>query len=59
VLDGLRERIPSGTPPSEIAVCVVDAIRANRLYVLPHPAAIIQVRQRMDDIERGSPLPAA
>jgi NAD(P)-dependent dehydrogenase (short-subunit alcohol dehydrogenase family) len=59
VLDGLRERIPSGTPPSEIAACVVDAIRANRLYVLPHPAAIIQVRQRMDDIERGSPLPAA
>jgi NAD(P)-dependent dehydrogenase (short-subunit alcohol dehydrogenase family) len=58
VLDSLRERIPSGTPPSEIAACVVEAIRANRLYALPHPAGIAQVRQRTDDIERGSPLPA-
>lgn len=55
VLDSLRERIPVGTPPSEIAACVVDAIRSNRLYVLPHPAVIAQVRKRVDDIERGSP----
>lgn len=55
VLDSLRERIPVGTPPSEIAACVVDAIRSNRLYVLPHPAVIAQIRQRADDIERGSP----
>jgi NAD(P)-dependent dehydrogenase (short-subunit alcohol dehydrogenase family) len=56
ILDRLREHIPSGTPPSDIAACVVDAIRADRLYVLPHPAGIAQVRQRADDIERGSPL---
>jgi NAD(P)-dependent dehydrogenase (short-subunit alcohol dehydrogenase family) len=53
VLDSLRERIPSSTPPSDIAACVVDAIRTNRLYVLPHPAGITMVRQRVDDIERG------
>jgi NAD(P)-dependent dehydrogenase (short-subunit alcohol dehydrogenase family) len=56
VLDSLRERIPVGTPPSDIAACVVDAIRSNRLYVLPHPAVIAQIRERVDAIERGSPL---
>jgi short-subunit dehydrogenase len=51
-LDSLRQRIPSGSPPSEIAASVVDAIRAGRLYVLPHPAMIEQVRQRMAAIEQ-------
>jgi hypothetical protein len=43
------------TPPSHIAACVVEAIRDGRLYVLPHPAVIEQVRRRMEDIERGRP----
>jgi NAD(P)-dependent dehydrogenase (short-subunit alcohol dehydrogenase family) len=53
VMDSLRERIASSTPARDIAACVVDAIRTNRLYVLPHPAGIAMVRQRADDIERG------
>lgn len=55
VLERLRRTIPAGTPPSEIAACVIDAMRENRLYVLPHPELLDQVRQRMHDIELGIP----
>jgi len=55
VLDSLRERIPVGTPPSHIAACVVEAIRAQRPYVLPHPTVIEQIRRRTAAIERGVP----
>jgi NAD(P)-dependent dehydrogenase (short-subunit alcohol dehydrogenase family) len=51
----MRRRLPTATQPSEIAACVVDAIRDGRLYVLPHPAMIESVRQRTEDIERGRP----
>lgn len=54
-MDSLRERMSTGTEPSVIAACVLDAIRDNRLYVLPHPAVLDQVRRRMEDIERGQP----
>ena len=55
IMDSLRERIPTATQPSAIAACVLDAIRDRRLYVLPHPAILEQVRQRTEDIERGRP----
>jgi NAD(P)-dependent dehydrogenase (short-subunit alcohol dehydrogenase family) len=55
VMDRLRHMIPTGTPPSEIAACVVDAMRDERLYILPHPEILERVRQRMEDIEAGRP----
>jgi NAD(P)-dependent dehydrogenase (short-subunit alcohol dehydrogenase family) len=55
VMDRLRHVIPMGMPPSEIATHVVEAMREERLYVLPHPAVLAQVRQRLEDIEAGRP----
>ena len=55
VIDRLRQTIPGGMPPSGVAAHVVDAIRENRLYVLPHPEVLEQVRQRVQDIEAGRP----
>jgi NAD(P)-dependent dehydrogenase (short-subunit alcohol dehydrogenase family) len=54
-MDGLRERMPTAPPPSEVAACVVDALHDERLYVLPHLAILDGVRGRMGDIERGRP----
>jgi NAD(P)-dependent dehydrogenase (short-subunit alcohol dehydrogenase family) len=50
-LERLRQNIPSSTPASEIAASVVEAMRDNRLYVLPHPAILEQVRRRLQAIE--------
>jgi NAD(P)-dependent dehydrogenase (short-subunit alcohol dehydrogenase family) len=55
MLQRLRQTIPGGTPPSEIAAAVVEAMREERLYVLPHPQVLDQVRQRVQDIEAGRP----
>ena len=58
-LDSLRQRMPEGTPPAEIAASVVEAIQTNRLYVLPHPAALTQVRQRFESIAHSIPQPTS
>jgi NAD(P)-dependent dehydrogenase (short-subunit alcohol dehydrogenase family) len=58
-LDSLRQRMPSGTPPAEIAASVIEAIHTNRLYVLPHPEALAQVRQRFDSIAHSIPQPTS
>jgi short-subunit dehydrogenase len=36
----------------EVARLTVDAILANRLYVLPHRAALPSIRRRFDRLER-------
>jgi NAD(P)-dependent dehydrogenase (short-subunit alcohol dehydrogenase family) len=50
-----------GMPPSEVAEIVLDAIRAERFYILTHPENVKErLRARMEDIlaERNpSPLP--
>jgi NAD(P)-dependent dehydrogenase (short-subunit alcohol dehydrogenase family) len=51
VLERLRQNIPTSTPPSEMAASVVDAMRAGRFWVLPHPALLEQVRGRLQAIE--------
>jgi NAD(P)-dependent dehydrogenase (short-subunit alcohol dehydrogenase family) len=51
VVDRLRQAIPGGTPPSDIAASVVEAMRENRLYILPHPEVLEQVRGRLQAIE--------
>ena len=49
----IRQLVTSGMPPATIAATVVDAIRTQRFYVLPHPEALPVVRQRMEDILKG------
>ena len=34
--ESFREMIAESTPPEDIAVTVIDVIRARRLYVFPH-----------------------
>jgi NAD(P)-dependent dehydrogenase (short-subunit alcohol dehydrogenase family) len=51
VMQYLRRSIPTGSPPSEMAASVLDAMREDRLYVLPHPQVLEQVRQRFQAIE--------
>jgi len=46
----LKQIIASGLPPSEVARQVVDAVKTDRFYVLPHPEMKSIVRTRMDDI---------
>jgi NAD(P)-dependent dehydrogenase (short-subunit alcohol dehydrogenase family) len=47
--------IAGGAPPSTVAASVLDAIRQERFYVLPHPEWLPLVRQRAEDIEHGRP----
>jgi NAD(P)-dependent dehydrogenase (short-subunit alcohol dehydrogenase family) len=51
----LRQRVEAGTPPSQVASVVVEAIRDERFYVLTHPEFLPRVRQRLEDIENGRP----
>lgn len=42
--------VAGGTPPSEVAARVVEAIREERFYVFPHPEMLSAVRDRMEGI---------
>jgi NAD(P)-dependent dehydrogenase (short-subunit alcohol dehydrogenase family) len=46
----LRQIIATGLSPEEVARQVVDAVKHERFYVLPHPDMKSLVRTRMDDI---------
>jgi NAD(P)-dependent dehydrogenase (short-subunit alcohol dehydrogenase family) len=55
----MKQIVASGLPPSEVARQVVDAVKTERFYVLPHPEMKSIVRTRMDDIlEDRSPAAA-
>ena len=45
-----RQFVATGTEPAGIAEMVLDAIREQRFYILPHPQWKEQVRARMEDI---------
>lgn len=45
-----RQFVAAGTEPAGIAEMVLDAIREQRFYILPHPQWKEQVRARMEDI---------
>ncbi|TML92126.1 MAG: SDR family NAD(P)-dependent oxidoreductase [Actinobacteria bacterium] len=52
----LKQIVASGLPAAEVACQVVDAVKHERFYVLPHPEMKSIVRTRMDDIlEERSP----
>ena len=46
----MKQIVASGLPPDEVARQVVDAVKHERFYVLPHPEMKSLVRTRMDDI---------
>jgi NAD(P)-dependent dehydrogenase (short-subunit alcohol dehydrogenase family) len=46
----VRQFVGGGTDPREIAGLVVDAIRGEKFYILPHPEWKEQIRTRMEDI---------
>jgi len=46
----MKQIVASGLPPDAVARQVVDAIKHERFYVLPHPDMKALVRTRMDDI---------
>jgi NAD(P)-dependent dehydrogenase (short-subunit alcohol dehydrogenase family) len=58
IMERLRQAIPTGMAPSEIAAHVVDAMREQRLYILPHPSVLEGVRRRVEDIGAGRPREA-
>jgi NAD(P)-dependent dehydrogenase (short-subunit alcohol dehydrogenase family) len=39
-----------GMPPQQLAQVVLDAIREEQFYILPHPGVLDGVRMRMDDL---------
>ena len=47
--------VESGMPPAEVAAKVVDAVRANRFYVLPHDTTMDLARNRWARIEANQP----
>jgi len=46
----MKQIVASGLPPGDVARQVVDAVKTDRFYVLPHPEMKSAVRTRMDDI---------
>ena len=45
-----RGLVAAGTPPERVAAIVVEAIRAGRFWILPHPEWKAQVRTRLEDV---------
>jgi NAD(P)-dependent dehydrogenase (short-subunit alcohol dehydrogenase family) len=55
-----KARLAAGMAPDRVAACVVDAIRANRFWVLSHPEWKHYVRIRLADVlEDRNPSPEA
>jgi NAD(P)-dependent dehydrogenase (short-subunit alcohol dehydrogenase family) len=54
-LQMVRQLVAAGSPPEEIAEHVVDAIIADRFYIVTHPEALASVQTRMCDLLEGRP----
>lgn len=50
VREGLRATMPNAMPPEKVADLVVDAVRHNKFYVLPHQTWKSLIETRMEDI---------
>jgi len=48
--DAAKASLAAGMAPDRVAACVVDAIRANRFWVLSHPEWKEYVRIRLEDV---------
>lgn len=60
-VEAFRQMLEAGMSPTEIADCVLSAVRDNRFYILTHPEWKEVVRLRMEDIinnrNPANPLP--
>jgi NAD(P)-dependent dehydrogenase (short-subunit alcohol dehydrogenase family) len=57
--DALRQLVPAGMPPAQVADAVFAAVREGRFYVLTHPEGKEAVRARLEDVlqDRNPTLP--
>jgi hypothetical protein len=57
----VRQFVAGGTDPADVARLVVDAIRGEKFFIIPHPEWKEQIRARMEDIleERNPPVNVA
>ena len=53
--EAIRAVVANGKDPSEIAGLVVDAIRAEKFYILTHPEMNTSISTRFTDILEGNP----
>jgi len=51
----LRQLVPAGMPPGQVADAVFLALRKNQFYILTHPEGKEAVRSRMEDILHERP----
>lgn len=58
-VNGMRQAVAGGMPPTELADRVFDALGAGQFYILPHDEFKAAIRMRVDDIlnERNPALP--
>ena len=56
--EALRQLVPAGMPPVQVADAVFAALRKDQFYILTHPEGKESVRTRMEDIlQERSPTP--
>jgi NAD(P)-dependent dehydrogenase (short-subunit alcohol dehydrogenase family) len=48
--EALRQLVPAGMAPAQVADAVFDALRKDRFYILTHPEGKEAIRTRMEDI---------
>jgi NAD(P)-dependent dehydrogenase (short-subunit alcohol dehydrogenase family) len=48
--EALRQLVPLGMPPAQVADAVFEALRGDQFYILTHPEGKESVRTRMEDI---------
>jgi NAD(P)-dependent dehydrogenase (short-subunit alcohol dehydrogenase family) len=53
--EGIRQLVPAGIPPAQVADAVFAAVREDRFYILTHPEGKEAVRTRMEDILQERP----
>jgi NAD(P)-dependent dehydrogenase (short-subunit alcohol dehydrogenase family) len=56
--EALRQLVPAGMPPGQVADAVFEALRKDEFYILTHPEGKEAVRTRMEDIlQERNPTP--
>jgi NAD(P)-dependent dehydrogenase (short-subunit alcohol dehydrogenase family) len=54
----LRQLVPTGMPPGQVADAVFQALRRDQFYIFTHPERKEAIRTRMEDIlQERSPTP--
>src|SRR5262249_38713905 len=56
--EALRQLVPAGMPPAQVAEAAFAALPKAQFYILTHPEGKDAIRTRMEDILQGrSPTP--